>query len=74
MDARWQVSRWMKETDMSVYSVEVCLTSNVKCQTVESYDAHHFRDWYDQDHPIALCVCHPQLSVNQHLNQSFVPD
>ncbi|XP_062517433.1 adenosine deaminase-like protein [Corticium candelabrum] len=36
--------------------LEVCLTSNVKCRTVQSYDVHHFRDWYERGHPMALCT------------------
>jgi adenosine deaminase len=36
--------------------LEVCLTSNVKCQTVESYEMHHFKEWYQMGHPIALCT------------------
>ena len=35
---------------------EICLTSNVKCYTVKSYDDHHFKDWQKNNHPIVICV------------------
>lgn len=36
--------------------IECCLTSNIKCQTVNSYEKHHFKKLYDRDHPVILCV------------------
>uniref|UniRef100_A0A4W4H4Y8 Adenosine deaminase domain-containing protein n=1 Tax=Electrophorus electricus TaxID=8005 RepID=A0A4W4H4Y8_ELEEL len=36
--------------------IELCLTSNVKDQTVPSYDKHHFQYWYDRGHPCVLCT------------------
>ncbi|KAG7473461.1 hypothetical protein MATL_G00096120 [Megalops atlanticus] len=36
--------------------LELCLTSNVKGQTVESYDKHHFLYWYQLGHPCVLCT------------------
>ncbi|XP_066448613.1 adenosine deaminase-like protein [Eleutherodactylus coqui] len=36
--------------------MELCLTSNVKGQTVPSYEEHHFRFWYSLDHPSVLCT------------------
>ncbi|XP_073506916.1 N6-Methyl-AMP deaminase isoform X2 [Phyllobates terribilis] len=36
--------------------MELCLTSNVKGQTVSSYDKHHFGFWYNLDHPSVLCT------------------
>ncbi|XP_076877696.1 N6-Methyl-AMP deaminase [Brachyhypopomus gauderio] len=36
--------------------IEMCLTSNVKGQTVPSYDKHHFQYWYQQGHPCVLCT------------------
>lgn len=41
---------------------ELCLTSNVKGQTVPSYDKHHFQYWYELQHPCVLCV-----SASSHL-------
>ncbi|KTG33306.1 hypothetical protein cypCar_00001439 [Cyprinus carpio] len=35
---------------------EMCLTSNVKGQTVPSYDKHHFQYWYKRGHPCVLCT------------------
>ena len=36
--------------------LELCLTSNVKSQTVPSYDRHHFGFWYSVAHPAVICV------------------
>lgn len=36
--------------------LELCLTSNVKGQTVPSYDQHHFRYWYKLGHPCVICT------------------
>lgn len=36
--------------------LELCLTSNIKSQTVLSYDQHHFGFWYSIDHPSLICT------------------
>ncbi|KAM9753164.1 N6-Methyl-AMP deaminase [Menidia menidia] len=36
--------------------LELCLTSNVKGQTVPSYSEHHFQYWYQLGHPCVLCT------------------
>ncbi|KAI4899719.1 hypothetical protein NFI96_013628 [Prochilodus magdalenae] len=36
--------------------IELCLTSNIKGQTVPSYDKHHFQFWYERGHPCVLCT------------------
>lgn len=36
--------------------VELCLSSNIKCKTVESYDKHHFKLLYAAKHPLTLAV------------------
>uniref|UniRef100_A0A8C4NIF9 Adenosine deaminase-like n=1 Tax=Eptatretus burgeri TaxID=7764 RepID=A0A8C4NIF9_EPTBU len=36
--------------------LELCLTSNVNSQTVNTYAEHHFKFWFDQDHPCTFCV------------------
>ncbi|MEE6502897.1 hypothetical protein FKM82_004671 [Ascaphus truei] len=36
--------------------LELCLTSNIKGQTVPSYDQHHFGFWYNLGHPSVLCT------------------
>ncbi|XP_008820558.1 adenosine deaminase-like protein isoform X1 [Nannospalax galili] len=36
--------------------LELCLTSNIKSQTVPSYDKHHFRFWYSIAHPSVICT------------------
>ncbi|XP_051870510.1 adenosine deaminase-like protein [Pristis pectinata] len=36
--------------------IELCLTSNVKGQTVSSYSGHHFKYWYNCGHSCVLCT------------------
>ncbi|XP_068459628.1 adenosine deaminase-like protein [Clinocottus analis] len=36
--------------------LELCLTSNVKGQTVPCYSDHHFKYWYQRGHPIVICT------------------
>lgn len=39
-----------------LFLVELCLTSNVKGQTVPCYSKHHFKYWYQLGHPSVICV------------------
>ncbi|XP_066590477.1 adenosine deaminase-like protein isoform X2 [Prorops nasuta] len=36
--------------------VELCLTSNVKCETVPSYALHQFKYYYEAGHPICIAT------------------
>ncbi|KAJ1979016.1 hypothetical protein H4R34_002989, partial [Dimargaris verticillata] len=36
--------------------VEVCLTSNIQCQTVPSYNDHFVKDFARDNHPFILCT------------------
>ncbi|KAM3842494.1 N6-Methyl-AMP deaminase [Diretmus argenteus] len=36
--------------------LELCLTSNVKGQTVSCYSKHHFQYWYELGHPSVICT------------------
>lgn len=36
--------------------LELCLTSNIKSQTVPSYAQHHFGFWYSVAHPSVICT------------------
>ncbi|XP_070762947.1 N6-Methyl-AMP deaminase isoform X1 [Enoplosus armatus] len=36
--------------------LELCLTSNVKGQTVPCYSQHHFKYWYELGHPSVICT------------------
>ncbi|XP_038597357.1 adenosine deaminase-like protein isoform X2 [Tachyglossus aculeatus] len=66
--------------------IEFCLTSNIKSQTVPSYDQHHFGFWYSMGHPSVICTDDKgifgthlsreyQLAAeNFHLSQSQVWD
>ncbi|XP_067849247.1 adenosine deaminase-like protein isoform X2 [Heptranchias perlo] len=46
--------------------IELCMTSNVKGQTVSSYDQHHFQYWYNRGHSCVVCHYHRRISHNQH--------
>ncbi|XP_077988430.1 N6-Methyl-AMP deaminase-like [Glandiceps talaboti] len=34
--------------------LELCLTSNLMCHSVKSYEDHQFKFWYDMGHPITI--------------------
>lgn len=36
--------------------IEICLSSNLLCKTVDNLDVHHIRYYLRRNHPIALCV------------------
>ncbi|CCL98930.1 uncharacterized protein FIBRA_00937 [Fibroporia radiculosa] len=36
--------------------IEICLSSNLLCKTVQTLDVHHIRYYLEHDHPIAICV------------------
>ncbi|CAI9087784.1 OLC1v1021954C1 [Oldenlandia corymbosa var. corymbosa] len=36
--------------------VEICLTSNIRTESISSVDVHHFADLYESRHPITLCT------------------
>ncbi|KAK4439317.1 N6-mAMP deaminase [Sesamum alatum] len=36
--------------------VEICLTSNIRTETIASVDVHHFADLYESNHPLILCT------------------
>ncbi|CAL8261188.1 unnamed protein product [Merluccius merluccius] len=36
--------------------MELCLTSNVKGETVPCYSKHHFQFWYQMGHPSVICT------------------
>ncbi|CAA0826528.1 adenosine/AMP deaminase family protein [Striga hermonthica] len=36
--------------------VEICLTSNIRTETIASADVHHFADLYTANHPLILCT------------------
>ncbi|KAM7003112.1 N6-Methyl-AMP deaminase [Tautogolabrus adspersus] len=36
--------------------LELCLTSNIKGQTVPCYSEHHFKYWYQLGHPSVICT------------------
>ncbi|KAH9920323.1 Metallo-dependent hydrolase [Fomitopsis serialis] len=36
--------------------IEICLSSNLLCKTVDNLDVHHIRYYLRHDHPIAICT------------------
>jgi len=36
--------------------IEICLSSNLLCKTVDNLDVHHIRYYLKHDHPIAICT------------------
>ncbi|XP_070334086.1 N6-Methyl-AMP deaminase isoform X2 [Odocoileus virginianus] len=50
--------------------LELCLTSNVKSQTVPSYDQHHFGFWYSIAHPAVICTDDKGVFAT-HLSQEY---
>lgn len=51
LDAGLQAALWASRVP-----VELCLTSNVRTQSVADYVSHHFREFYAQGHPVVLCT------------------
>lgn len=50
--------------------LELCLTSNIKSQTVASYDQHHFGFWYSIAHPSVICTDDKGV-FSTHLSQEY---
>uniref|UniRef100_A0A8C9BFQ1 N6-Methyl-AMP deaminase n=1 Tax=Phocoena sinus TaxID=42100 RepID=A0A8C9BFQ1_PHOSS len=50
--------------------LELCLTSNVKSQTVPSYKQHHFGFWYSILHPAVICTDDKGVFAT-HLSQEY---
>ncbi|VFQ88953.1 unnamed protein product [Cuscuta campestris] len=50
-----QQEEWKKLKSFKI-PVEICLTSNIRTETISSLDIHHFADLYNSKHPIVLCT------------------
>ena len=53
----------------------MCLTSNLKVETVASYDVHHLGYWYFKKHPLIICVSKTEilLSITVIIFYDIVP-
>ncbi|CAL1537612.1 unnamed protein product [Lymnaea stagnalis] len=51
--------------------LEACITSNLRTMTVDSVEKHHFKYWYDKDHPIVICTDGKGV-YNTSLTQEYV--
>ncbi|KAJ9562910.1 hypothetical protein OSB04_008070 [Centaurea solstitialis] len=51
----FQDEEWEK-LKLSQIPVEICLTSNIRTETISSMDIHHFAELYKAKHPIVLCT------------------
>lgn len=48
--------------------VEICMTSNVLCKTVSSFEEHHVKGLLKEGHPFVLCVSTINQSITVFLN------
>lgn len=53
-------SEWRKLLSSSI-PVEVCLTSNVRTESVPVIRDHHFANLYDSRHPLSICTDDPGI-------------
>ncbi|KAK2973017.1 hypothetical protein RJ640_005560 [Escallonia rubra] len=51
----FEEDEWSKLKSSKI-PVEICLTSNLRTETIPSVDVHHFADLYNSKHPILLCT------------------
>ncbi|KAI3456430.1 hypothetical protein Pfo_013093 [Paulownia fortunei] len=49
-DDEWKLLKRLK------IPVEICLTSNIRTETIASAEVHHFADLYKSNHPLILCT------------------
>lgn len=57
-------------------ALECCLTSNVLCGSVPSYSDHHFLRFYQNNHPVVICVGVSSIYTNKiiHLITLLISD
>ncbi|KAJ5069811.1 adenosine deaminase-like protein [Anaeramoeba ignava] len=55
--------------------VEICLTSNVKTESVPSFEKHHAKEFYKRNHPISFCTDDQELKeISKSFNYAFAKD
>ncbi|KAK6264944.1 hypothetical protein SCA6_020378 [Theobroma cacao] len=70
----FEEENWRKLKSLKI-PVEICLTSNIRTETISSIDIHHFAELYKAKHPLVLCtddsgVFSTSLSGEYHLASS----
>ncbi|KAF3451696.1 hypothetical protein FNV43_RR07792 [Rhamnella rubrinervis] len=51
----FEEEEWKKLKSFNI-PVEICLTSNIRTNTISSLDVHHFANLYNVKHPLILCT------------------
>ncbi|TQD75571.1 hypothetical protein C1H46_038868 [Malus baccata] len=51
----FEEEEWKTLKSLSI-PVEICLTSNIRTNTIPSLDVHHFADLYNAKHPLVICT------------------
>ncbi|KAF4372513.1 hypothetical protein CsatB_012761 [Cannabis sativa] len=51
----FEEEEWKKLKSFNI-PVEICLTSNIRTNTISSLDVHHFAELYEEKHPLSLCT------------------
>ncbi|XP_058072583.1 N6-mAMP deaminase [Magnolia sinica] len=59
-----------RQLKLSKIPVEICLTSNIRTETVSCIDDHHFVDLYKAKHPLILCTDDPGV-FSTSLSQEY---
>lgn len=51
----FEEEEWKRLKSLNI-PVEICLTSNIRTNSVHSIEVHHFADLYNSKHPLVICT------------------
>ncbi|CAL9015186.1 unnamed protein product [Prunus brigantina] len=51
----FEEEEWKRLKSLNI-PVEICLTSNIRTNSVRSIEVHHFADLYNSKHPLVICT------------------